>query len=89
MSVYLKRPSLRFTRCNYGFIYMRGGCALTVHSCGMTVQCCVYTTADCALLRTVLKAQSTTETVQLCNCATVQRENEACERILHIEIGGG
>ena len=72
MSVRLKRPSLRFTRCNYGFIYMRGGCALTVHSCGMTVQCCAYTTVDCALLRTVLEAQSTTETVQLCklcNCA--------------------
>ena len=40
LSVYLKRPSLRFTCCNYGFIYMRGGCVLTVHSCGMTVQCC-------------------------------------------------
>ena len=55
-----------------GLIYMRGGCALTVHSHGMTVQCCTYTTADCALLWTVLKAQSTMETVQLCklcNCA--------------------
>ena len=92
MSVRLKRPSLRFTHCNYGFIYMRGGCALTVHSCRMTVQCCAYTTADCALLWTVLKAQLTMETVQLCNCAdcaTVQHENEVCERILHIETGGG
>ena len=72
MSVRLKRPSLRFTLCNYGFIYMRGGCTLTVHSCRMTVQCCMYTTVDCALLQTVFKAYLTMKTVQLCklyNCA--------------------
>ena len=55
---------------------------------------CAFLWNDCAMLRVYycrlcLRHSQLWKLCNCANCATVQHENEVCERILYIETGGG